>query len=540
MLNHDRANQGECHGGPLLDGALAGQAALFNDVAAAFRRQGHEVQTFETHISWVLVAAGFAYKFKKAVRYDFVDFSTPDARRFYCQEELRLNRRLAPQLYLDVVPFADRCGNLIEHAVKMRAFDQQALWTYRLGHDLVTPGEIDQLAASLAAFHASSPAAGADTPWGTPDMVHSVAADNVAELEGLLRDRDSRMLLDGLKDWELLQHPRLHATLGARKANRAIRECHGDLHSGNVLTIDGQVAVFDCIEFSDALRLIDVIADMAFIYMDLRHHGRQALAARLLSNYLEHTGDYAGLRVMRYYVVHRALVRCKVALLRARQFADEGQAQALEEQATGYLRLAGEIAESSPAGISGISGISITHGFSGCGKTTVAEQVVERTGAIRLRSDVERKRLHGMSVTDRSGKLAGSALYAPASTARTYARLATLSQDIAQAGWPVIVDAAFLTHGQRCNFASLAKILGIPFVIFDVHASMATMRSRLAARMRAGHDASDAGADILAQQIGRHDPFTAEELTHIIAVDTESGAAGIRNACDAFQQVLRT
>jgi predicted kinase len=318
-----------------------------------------------------------------------------------------------------------------------------------------------------------------------------------------------------VRAWEAGERVRLAGVFMQRKAAGRVRECHGDLHVGNIVTSERGVEAFGCVEFSEALRWIDVMNDMASICMDLKFRRRPDLAARLLNRYLALTGDYGGLAVLQYHSVQKALVRSMVALL---QGGHAGAAAAAHARlGLDYLAYAANgTGQARPA-------MLLTRGCSGSGKTSFAALVVELLGAVQLRSDVERKRLHGVALSERGGGRPGLALYGAAATERTYDRLLALARLVLAAGFPVIVDASFLASAQRGKFADCAAELGIPFFIFDIHASEATMKRRIAARAGAGLDASDAGAEVLARQLARAQPLSAREQAHAIAVDVESG-----------------
>jgi uncharacterized protein len=502
---------------------LARQRKLIAAFATALQRECGSVRMFETHISCVIVAAGLAYKFKKAVRLAFLDFSSLEKRRFYCDEELRLNRRLAPEIYLSVVafcgepenPVASGEGSPLEYAVKMRAFGQDALWSERIGQGVLTAFEVDGLAHRLDAFHRDAHPAPEDSSWCTPDALERLASENFSELAALAADASTRKDITWLRQSVSLQAKQLHPVFLQRKQAGGIRECHGDLHCANVITVDGQPTAFDCIEFNDSMRWIDVMNDLAFLCMDLECRGGGDLAATLLNAYLERCGDYAGLRVFRYYKTLRAVIRCKVAWLRATQLGrDVADASGYQAQGQTYLDFAIE----SIRGVQPV--IMITHGLPGCGKSTFSELAGELLGAVRIRSDVERKRLHGLAATDRSGL---ESLYGVSATERTYAHLATLAEQVAAAGWPVVIDAAFLRREQRQPFRLLAARLGIPFFIFDLHASEGTLRRRVAARKEQNRDASDAGVRVLLSQLAQARPLDADEMSDCIEVDTDAG-----------------
>lgn len=509
---------------------LAHQRTLVGALSASLATEGAPVRLFETHISWVLVAGNFAYKLKKALRFDFLDFSTLAARRFFCLEELRLNARLAPDLYLDVVtitgcperPQLSGEGEAIEYAVRMRAFAQQALWSNRLRDGLLNGAEVDALADRLARFHDDAPSAPAESDWGSPRVLHDTIDETIDRLLVMTEGTPDRSCVDMLIEWEGRQRLELAAAIAARKPAGMVRECHGDLHLANILTLDGKVEAFDCIEFNDRLRWIDVLNDLAFATMDLRAAGRGDLSARLRNGYLEQTGDHAGLPLLRYFEVHRALVRCKIALLQAAQ-GGEGAMEAAAS-ARAYLSCAVALAQPRPAAI------VIMHGFSGCGKSTLCRALVEAIDGVQLRSDVERKRMYRAALPD-------GALYGAQATDSTYAHLQSLASLAVAAGYSALVDATFLKRAQREPFRQLATALGVPFIILDLHASEATMRARIATRARTGRDASDATGDVLSWQMLNHEPLDAEELLHVARIDTED-PEWTAQACTALQSVL--
>ena len=512
---------------PAPGSGLAAQKKLLDALMASLQRQGAQVRLIETHISWVLLTPDIAYKFKKALRLDFIDYSTPEARRFYCDEEVRLNRRLAPDIYLGVAsitgtpqhPAIDGGGATIEHAVKMRAFAQQSLWEYRVTQALITPQEIDLLADKLDAFYRCAARAPGASAWGTPTVIAARSSDDLNEIATLLTDPDEQPMLpmlQALMAWQASQHVALGRTFLRRKALGWIRECHGDLHCGNIIACGKRVDVFDGIEFSDALRWLDVMHDLAFVWMDLQCRGRADLAARLMNRYLQHSGDYRGLAVLRYYGVQRALVRCKVALLRSRQLDGDAAAQAAVE-ARRYLAFA--VHATAPAAASAV--IIITHGFSGSGKSTLCGALVELLGAVQVRSDIERKRLHAIAPTENAAAGPGAGIYGPRANRACYLRIRRLARDIAIAGMPVIVDAAFLQRAQRRQLQQQAHDLNVPFFIIDVHANLATLRARVVEREQSGNDASDAGLGVLEHQLATHEPLGTDELPYVINVDSE-------------------
>ncbi len=314
---------------------------------------------------------------------------------------------------------------------------------------------------------------------------------------------------------------RLTALLAARKRGGYIRECHGDVHLGNMALLDDKVVLFDCLEFNDNLRWIDVMNEVAFTVMDLDDRGQQALARRFLNAYLEHSGDYAGLTLLRFYQVYRALVRAKVSVIRLSQPGlSRTEREQIESKYRGYADLAERYTRTSaPA-------LIITHGLSGTGKSTVTQALVEHMDAIRVRSDVERKRLHGLTAGERSGSGLNAGLYTADASQHTYAHLAGLARTILAAGHTAVIDATFLRRAQRDRLRTLAAELGVPFVILAIEASEETLRRRVVERERAARDASEAGLAVLAQQRAGAEPLGADELALALAIDGNRPPAG--------------
>jgi len=502
------------------------------------------VERLETHISWVLLAGEHAYKIKKPVNLGFLDFSTLAARKRCCEEELRLNRRTAPELYLAVVaitgtdaePALDGDGPPIEYAVKMRRFDQAGLLDRVAKRGELSPALVDRIALGIADFHARIAVAPPESAFGRPDQVTAPALANFEHVERLIgASPDAKQSdvpqLERLRAWTAREGERLAPAFAARKAQGFVRECHGDLHLGNIALVDGVPTPFDCIEFNAELRWIDVMSELAFLVMDLLDDRLPAAAYRCLNAYLEATGDYDGLAVLRYYLVYRAMVRAKVACIRAHQPGLAGDARAaVEGEYRGYFHLAERLAQiGGPA-------LVLMHGLSGSGKTTVAQALLERIGAVRIRSDVERKRLHGLAADARTQSAVAGGIYGADATRRTYAQLAEAAASAIRAHWPAIVDATFLRRAERAAFRDLARELAAPFVVLSCEAPEAVLRERIVARARGGGDASEADLAVLARQLEIQEPIGGDELRDTIVLDA---SAGSRATADAIEAVAR-
>ncbi len=480
------------------------------------------VERIETHISWVFLAGGFAYKVKKPLSLGFLDFGTLAARKACCEEELRLNRRTAPGIYLEVVPVtgtvdAPRIGGAgaaIEYAVKMRRFEQQALAVHLASGGGFDDAQCDALAAMVADFHAAIPVAPAESGFGEPAHVAAPALQNFDQLEGMEGARHEATHLSALRAWTAAACRALEPVMAARRRDGFVRECHGDLHLGNIAMLEGRPVPFDCIEFNAELRWIDVMNEAAFLFMDLADRGLPEAAWRFLNGYLERTGDYAGMRVLRFYLVYRAMVRAKVACIRGAQPGlDEAARAAIAREHREYLALAGRFAQD------GHPAIVLMHGLSGSGKSTVAQALAARVGAVRVRSDVERKRLHGLDAGARTASGQDAGVYAAAASRATYARLEEAARGAVAAGFPVVVDAAFLRHADRARFRDVAASLAVPSWIVDCAAAESVLRERILRREAKGADPSEAGISVLERQIATQEPLDAAELARVLPGD---------------------
>ncbi len=479
-------------------------------------------EIIETHISSVILAGDRAYKIKKPLDLGFLDFSTLEKRRHYCREELRLNARLAASLYVDVVPVggtpeAPELGAepAIEYAIEMRRFPQSAQLDRKLDTAGLAPETMDRIADRVAGFHQDAAPADPDSPFGTPETVLSPVQQNFAQLRELTDDRAILEGVERVERWSLAAHERLAPRIAARKREGHVRECHGDMHLANIAEVEGEILIFDGIEFNADLRWIDTINDLAFLVMDLDHRGLEGLGRRLLDRYLEHTGDYAGVRLLDFYCAYRAMVRAKVGAFRLAQPGLEAEEKAaILADCRAYVELAQRYTRP------GDRFLAITHGVSGAGKTTLARPLVEATGALQLRSDVERTRLFGERDPGETGL--GQGKYAPGATEQTYSHLAELAGEVLQAGRPVILDATFLQQKHRRMVQDLAETLDIPFVIVDVDCPRETLQARIRRRQSAGSDASEADIEVMESQRETREPLTEWEARHAVRLDCEA------------------
>ena len=487
---------------------------------------GHSTRNFEvveTHISYVLLTGDYAYKFKKPVNLGFLDFSTLEKRKFYCEEEVRLNRRFAPEIYLDVIaitgttdyPAVNGEGDVLEYSVKMVQFTKGSELAQILKTGKLMPSYIDEMAKQISKFHQAAAIAPEERSYGVPKVIQQTVLDNFISIRASKAGTSYKVQLDRIEQWTVQTFEKYSSFIGTRKLNGFIRECHGDLHLGNIILYEDKPMLFDCIEFSNDLRWIDEINEIAFLVMDLDAHGASLLSHRLLNDYLEIRGDYEGLRLLPYYYVYRAMVRCKIACIRLEQHELKQTDKEHEgERFQHYLDLAWRYIQPTH------STLFITHGFSGSGKTTLTQQILEKIGAIRVRSDVQRKRLHGLDVEIRTASALQSGIYSRSSTEKTYDQLLSQAKYILKAGYSAIIDATFLKETMRSKFRRLADDLNIPFLILDFQAEEADLRRRVKVREREGKDASEAGLNILEYQLSHCEPLTKPEISNAVVIDT--------------------
>lgn len=468
------------------------------------------VELVQTHISWVLLAGEFAYKIKKPLRLPFLDFSTLAQRQRCCRDELRLNSRFAPDLYLGVVgifntpqdPHWSGEGTPIEYAVKMRRFDEASRLDRVCARGELQPGHLSDLADTLVAFHAAAAVASPASRFGAANEVMAPARDNFLDLQQLLPDAQVQTRLAALQTWTEAQFQQLAPLMDARKRAGRVRECHGDLHLANMVLIGDRVRLFDCLEFNEDLRWIDVANEIAFTYVDLLAHDQPGLATWLVNEVWSRSGDYESAQLLRFYAVYRALVRAKVAAIRTTQTHGD------DREALAHIALAERLAAPPPARL------VITHGLSGCGKTVASNALLQsdvHASTIRVRSDVERKRLHGLAATQPSGAALDAGMYAADAHRNTYTHLRGLAGMLLRAGWSVVVDATFLKRADREAFCVLAQDLGVVFAVLAPQATAAQLRERVQTRSAVGADASEATLEVLDQQMRILEPLGPDE-----------------------------
>ncbi|SFG93677.1 AAA family ATPase [Neptunomonas qingdaonensis] len=481
------------------------------------------IRVIETHISWLLLTGDYAYKIKKPVDFGFLNFTTLKQRRYYCEEELRLNQRLAPDIYdtliaivgspenpqlIEASQLTDAKSDIkpFEYAVRMHQFDPELRLDLILDRQRFEPAWIDMLAEQIAHFHTRTPRVAQNSPWGETDTIWDAVSDNYQHVSEHELNASDWQQLQFLSQRTAQEFRKLTSTIKRRKMEGYTRECHGDLHLGNIALYHGQLRLFDCIEFNLQFRWIDTICDLAFLLMDLEVKGQYRWANRCLNRYLELTGDYEGLTLLNFYKSYRSMVRAKVAMLG--EHPDKATFRRYLQLTRTYAR------KEKPS-------LFLMHGVSGSGKSYLCNQLVERLDCIKIRSDVERKRLY-RELCRRGERLS---LYGQEMNARTFQHLLNLSKELLKSGYSVIVDATFIRKRTRQSYIDLANSLDIPLRIISCYCDTKLIEARLARRSQEGGDASDADVSVMQEQLKHQQLLTDAELTHTLLVDTDSDDA---------------
>jgi hypothetical protein len=459
------------------------------------------VELRQTPSSLVFLAGERVYKVKKAVDLGFLDFTTLARRLFYCEEEVRLNRRLAPGIYLGVVPIVrgpegalrvgGNGGPALEYAVEMQRLPEEGMLDRRLDAGGVGEATIDAMTGRLVAFHRGAATGPGVDEHGRPE---AVAALVLANLDEAARFAGPPRILSAGMHRHLERSARTfieahRGLLAGRAAAGRIREGHGDLHAGNICVTPEGIVIYDCIEFSQPLRCGDVARDLAFLVMDLEHRGHRESAAHVARRYAALTGDGDLETLLPFYKAHLACVRGKVNAIAAgdAEAAEPDRAEA-RRASLRYFALAGAYALP--------RSLVITCGLPGSGKSWLAARIARPLGAAVIRSDVVRKRLAGVPAAHHPSGAEAEALYSAASSQLTYQAMIQEARAALDRGRSAVVDATFPQRGSRSAFAQLAASFRAPFLVVHATAADAVVRQRMARRRDQPGEVSDADWDV--------------------------------------------
>lgn len=471
------------------------------------------IRLLQTHVSYVLLTGDYAYKVKKPVNFGFLDYSTLEKRHHFCEEELRLNQRGAGALYRSVVALGQagdtyrlNSGATVEYAVKMVQFPQATLLSALYDRGDLTDSLMEDLAAAVADFHLGAETNDHIRSFGAVEQIRQAFDENYAQTEGFIGGPQTQSQFEETKaytDSFFAANPELFER---RVAQNWIRACHGDLHLNNICYWRDRLYLFDCIEFNEPFRYVDVMYDVGFVVMDLLSKNCYGLATVFLNHYVERTGDWEGVQLLPLYISRQAYVRAKVtSFLLGDPSVDEDTKRQASETAAAYYRLAWQVCQPRSGSL------YLMAGLSGSGKSTTARLLASQINAIHLRSDAVRKHLAGVPLNERGD----DSLYTPAMTEKTYDRLLSLGISLAQTGYPVILDAKYDRQARRQAAIEQIQKAGLPLTILHCTAPATVLEQRV--RDRAG-DIADATVAVLQRQ--HMEPFTESEQPLVQAIET--------------------
>jgi aminoglycoside phosphotransferase family enzyme/predicted kinase len=475
------------------------------------------IELIQTHVSYVLLTGQYAYKIKKAVNFGFLDFSTLEKRQHFCHEEIRLNQRGAGPIYIEVQPISQSHNQFslndasapVEYALKMHQFREEDLFISLFEQGKLTEELMIRLGKFVAEFHQSSPTNDYILSFGEVAQVRQAFDENYQQTEAYIGKVQTDRQFQDTKAYTDDFFTNRAALFKERIQRKLIKECHGDLHLRNIAFLKRQIILFDCIEFNEPFRFVDVMYDIAFAVMDLDARSHSDLGNVFLNTYVEQTGDWEGLQLLPLYLSRQAYVRAKVTsfLLDDPNIDEEGKRQA-SRVAANYYYLAWQYTQTPPVGK-----LIMVTGLSGSGKSTVSRYIAKQTKAIHIRSDAVRKHLAGIPVDQR-----GTAeIYAPEMSKKTYDRLLELGLLLAQQGFTVILDAKYDRLATRQQAIAAAEAANIPLHIYHCTAPAPILRERLTNR---NNDIADATADLVTAQLANLEPFTATEAHWVTTIDT--------------------
>ena len=474
------------------------------------------IQVIQTHISYVLLTGDYVYKLKKPVNFGFLDFSTLDKREHFCHEELRLNQRGAPELYLDVLPITQAenqyqlggAGQPVEYALKLRQFPQEALLISMFEQGHLSEAELEELGRVVAQYHAKAETSDYIRSFGEIIQVRAGVEENYEQTEKCIGGPQTQAQFDETKQYTDNFFAQRLGLFASRIQNNWIRECHGDLHLGNICCWQDKILLFDCIEFNEQFRFVDVMFDVAFIVMDLEARQRTDLGNVFLNTYVEQTGDWEGLQILPLYLSRQAYVRAKVnSFLLDDPSVPNAKKEEARATAAHYYHLAWQYTKPR------LGQLILMSGLSGSGKSTIARQLARKLAAIHIRSDAVRKHLGGIPLTERGD----ANLYTNEMSQQTYGRLLELGIMLATQGFPVILDAKYDRQQLRLEAITKAQSHQLPLQIVHCTAPLEVLRDRLA--LRTG-DITDATDDLLEAQQAASEPFTETEQPYAKSIDT--------------------
>lgn len=490
----------------------------------AYEHAPQAVQMLQTHISWVFLAGELVYKVKKPVNFGFLDFTDLSQRKWFCEEEIRLNRRLSPDIYLGVVPVTrddrgrhrmDGPGEVVDFAVKMRRMPEDGMMLTRLASGRVTSDTLEQIASILVDFYGRADTGPEVNEFGRPERIKVNTDENFAQTRDYVDvalSEERYETIRGFTDRFLAEEAPL---LSRRIDGGFIRDCHGDLHMANIC-IDRTIWIFDCIEFNQRFRFSDVASDLAFLAMDLDFHGRSDLARHLVQAYVRESDDTDLPRVLDFYKCYRAYVRGKIHCF---TFDQPAVPAAEREKALGLARRYFDLAYRYADGRRRPR-ILVFFGIMGSGKTNWAQAAGLRLGVLPISSDRVRKQSAGLSAGTRVYVPFGEGLYTSDMSQKVYRSMHEAAAKLAGAGMDVILDASYMKEAERRNLLAAADAVDAEVTFVHTVADEQTILSRLMKREEEGRSISDGRREIYVSQLENFDALGDLSPARLVTLDT--------------------
>jgi uncharacterized protein len=490
------------------------------------------VELVQTHISYVFIAGDIVYKIKKPVNFGFLDFTSLEKRKFYCDEELRLNKRLAPSIYLDVVPIAENAsgnitfsndGKVLEYAVRMKKLPQDRMLKTLLAKGQADDQVIDAVAKKIAVFHQVAQMGGRIDEMGSIATIRRNQEENFTQTVNYINVTIPQYQNDFIKEYVENFLVRKKMLLEKRVQDHKIRDCHGDLHLEHICIAD-EIIIFDCIEFNERFRFGDVATEVAFLTMDLDFNGYVRQAEAFVRSYLKYSNDADLPALLNFYRCYYAYVRGKVISFRLDQKEIPASERAqIIRSAERYFDLAYTYAIRLERPV-----LILTAGFMGSGKSYQARNFASRLSARTIRTDLLRKEILGIDPAERHHVQFGAGIYSDDISRRTYDRAYELAAETIKRGTPVIIDASFKRRSERRKAMELAQRLAVPFLVIECTCSDEIIKTRLGKRVLEKNNVSDGRWEIFQQQKKDFDVIDEIPAGHHFKIDTSGNPEIVR------------
>jgi len=479
-----------------------------------------KVKLMQTQMSFIFIADDYVYKLKKPVNLGYLDYSTLEQRRFFCEQEVSLNRRLSPEVYLGALPVYKTAkgyslkgrGEVVDYAVKMLYLPQNRMLNVLLDRNKVTVDMLEKLAKKMAEFHNEADSDSKISEFGKLESIRFNTDENFSQTEKYIGPIITRGQFDRIKEYTENMLKDKQSLFNSRVKNNRIKDCHGDLHAAHICFSKG-ISIYDCIEFNDRFRYCDTASEIAFLAMDLDHYGRADLSRIFINAYAKYSGDLQIKELLKFYKCYRAYVRGKVGCFKSEDpFIGEEERKQNLDATKSYFELADMSARPRPT-------MFITVGLTGSGKSTMAYALAKRLGITVISSDVIRKQMANIPLTEKHHDEMNTGIYSPEFFDKTYKKMNSDAEDILRQGDSVILDATFIKEEYRQNARKLAEKTGAGFQILECRLDDENTRLRLEKRMQ-NNSISDGRWEIYIAQKEKYEPVKDSEANNHFVIDT--------------------